>query len=103
MRNTNQQKTATDFTGFGVKQVEIPDNKTVTLTSEKAWDTIVVIGQRGAKVILDIIVLHETAPTVMHLGDIGIDPTSTTERTVTLKTDAFTVCRAIGQGRLSLS
>ena len=85
------------------KRISIPNNYTVTLKSTRQYDTIIIVGQVGGKVIFDVIPLHPTNSCAVHLGEINSIITNATASTVEIKIDSYAVCMAVGYGNLSIS
>ena len=88
---------------INTKRISIPNNYTVTLKSTRQYDTIIIVGQVGGKVIFDVIPLHPTNSCAVHLGEINSIITNATASTVEIKIDSYAVCMAVGYGNLSIS
>lgn len=88
---------------LNTKRISIPNNYTVTLKSTRQYDTIIIVGQVGGKVIFDVIPLHPTNSCAVHLGEINSIITNATASTVEIKIDSYAVCMAVGYGNLSIS
>ena len=92
-----------NLAGLKDRTISIPNSSAVTIKSTRAYDAIMIVGQSGGKTIFDIIPLHPTASTVIHLGGISLNPTETTEYSTKVNIGSYSVCRAIGSGVLSIS
>lgn len=92
-----------DCRRINTKRISIPNNYTVTLKSTRQYDTIIIVGQVGGKVIFDVIPLHPTNSCAVHLGEINSIITNATASTVEIKIDSYAVCMAVGYGNLSIS
>lgn len=86
-----------------MRQILLPNTSALTIKSSKEYDTIMILGQRGGKVIVDIIPLNNTDATVIHLGNLELAISDITTTSVTVSGLIYTDCRAIAQGILSVS
>ena len=83
--------------------VSLPNEKTVTLTSTKAYDTIIIVGQVGGKIFFDIIPLHQINSRIIHLGETTVTVNSITNTSAIIEIPNYAIGAAFRLGQLSYS